>query len=318
MANADAAAVVAKLRTRPYVSQFEQIYGAAVLNDPAAALARMGAAIAAYESEDPSFHPFSSKFDAWQKGQASLSAQELKGLSLFNSPTQGNCAACHVSTSANGVTPPLFTDFSYDNLGLPRNPAIPANADPTSLPYVPHNSSDGVHAYYDLGLCGPVRTDLAYRTDLCGAFKVPTLRNIALTAPYFHNGVFSTLQEAVGFYARRDTNPEQWYPAGAAPGSYTKFNDLPAAYGGNFVVDTNAVGSDLGHLSNVNTSEIPYNRHLAEQPAIGADDVQSIVAFLCTLTDGYDASHPEAYNAALPSQCPQSTAATTMSASTSH
>ncbi len=101
--------------------------------------------------------------------------------------------------------PPLFTDFSYDNLGVPRNAAIPANDDPT---------------YFDLGLCGPFRDDLATARDLCGAFKVPTLRNIALTAPYFHNGRFATLAQALAFYVRRDTNPEEWYSVdvgGAGP-----------------------------------------------------------------------------------------------------
>jgi cytochrome c peroxidase len=67
----------------------------------------------------------------------------------------------------------------------------------------------------DLGLCGPFRTDLAQRTDLCGAFKVPTLRNVAISAPYFHNGQFRTLEEIVGFYVRRDTNPEEWSPRNA-------------------------------------------------------------------------------------------------------
>ena len=90
-----------------------------------------------------------------------------------------------------------FEGFRLDNVGVPRNPAIPANADP---------------GYFDLGLCGPLRTDLANRTDLCGAFKVPTLRNVAVTAPYFHNGRLKTLKELVGFYVRRDTNPEEWDP----------------------------------------------------------------------------------------------------------
>ncbi len=78
---------------------------------------------------------------------------------------------------------------------MPRNPELTRNADPT---------------YFDLGLCQ--RTDLAGRTDLCGAFKVPTLRNVALRQAFFHNGRFKTLKDALTFYVQRDTNPEKCYP----------------------------------------------------------------------------------------------------------
>lgn len=309
MANADAAEVIARLKSRPYLAQFEKLYGSAVLNDSATALARMGAALAAFESEASAFHPFSSKFDWWRRGKAVMSPQELNGFALFNSPMKGNCAACHSSRSANGVTPPLFTDFSFDNLGLPRNPAIPANDDATRLDYVPVDSNDGVHSYYDLGLCGPFRDDLRGDTSsLCGMFKVPSLRNVALTAPYFHNGVFASLNDAVGFYVRRDTNPEQWFPAAAAPGHYVKFDDLPAANGGRFVVDIHSKGSDSGYRGNVNTTETPYNRRVGQLPALTPAEIRNVVAFLCTLTDGYDPARPIAYNAGLPAQCPQSTA----------
>ena len=150
--------------------------------------------------------------------------------------------------------PPLFTDFTYDNLGVPRNPDIPANGDPN---------------YFDLGLCGPQRTDLAERGDLCGAFKVPTLRNVALTAPYFHNGKFATLKELVEFYVRRDTNPADYYPP-RPDGQPQKFNDLPPQY-----------------ALNVNTTEVPYNRQLGDPPALSASEIDDVVVFMNTLTDGY-------------------------------
>jgi cytochrome c peroxidase len=288
MANADAAAVIERLKTRPYFSDFVALYGSDVLADPDAALQRIGQAIAAYESEDPDFHPFTSKFDHWLRGQAQLTPQELHGFALFNSPTKGNCAACHPSTSADGVTPALFTDFSYDNLGVPRNGAIPANDANSAPSYTPVNSGDGTQHYYDLGFCGPFRQNAGHNVaSLCGRFKVPTLRNIALTAPYFHNGRFSTLQDAIGFYARRDTNPEQWYPV-HADGLIVKFDDLPAEYGGQFVVQRDAPGSDAGYAGNVNTSEIPYNRHIGDAPALDADEIRDVIAFLCTLTDGFD------------------------------
>lgn len=95
MANADAAAVIARLQTRPYLAHFEAIYGSAVLNDPTTAVQDMGAAVAAFETEAPQFHPFSSKYDAFLAGKAQLTAQELRGLAKFNDPSKGNCAALH-------------------------------------------------------------------------------------------------------------------------------------------------------------------------------------------------------------------------------
>ena len=299
MGNADASAVIAKLQTRPYLADFVTLYGAAVLDDPTTALARMGEALAAFETENPAFRPFSSKYDWFQKGQAQLTAQEQRGLALFNDSSKGNCNACHPSTSADGKTPPMFTDFSYDNLGVPRNSLIPANT--ASAPsYTPVNSHDGVQTYYDLGVCGPFREQTVDFFSSCGQFKVPTLRNIALTAPYFHNGRFNTLQDAIGFYVRRDTNPEEWYPT-APDGSVTKFDDLPAVYGGQFVVQAGIVGSDAGYIGNVNTLEIPYNRHIGDTPALSADDINDVITFLCTLTDGYDPANPGAQT--LPAQC---------------
>ncbi|HXZ49429.1 MAG TPA: cytochrome c peroxidase [Usitatibacter sp.] len=254
MANAAPEAVVARLRSAPYAEEFRSVFGAAVLDNPDDAFERMRFALARFETEDPRFHPFDSKYDLYLAGQATLTARELQGLALFNDPKKGNCAACHPSARGADGSPPLFTDFTYDNLGVPRNPAIAANADP---------------AYFDLGLCGPFRTDLAQRKDLCGAFKVPTLRNVAVTAPYFHNGRFKTLKDAVTFYVRRDTNPEQWYPRNAS-GSVDKFDDLPPPYRGN-----------------VNTTEVPYDRKLGEMPALTPEEVDLIVEFLGTLTDGY-------------------------------
>src|SRR5262249_32941997 len=147
-------------------------------DDPNAAFDRLTFAVAQYQKEAPAFQPFSSKYDLFLAGKVKFSDRELQGLALFNNPLKGNCAGCHPSQRGADGASPLFTDFTYDNIGVPRNPDIPANADP---------------AYFDLGICGPFRTDLANRTDLCGAFKVPTLRNVAITAPYFHNGRFKTL-----------------------------------------------------------------------------------------------------------------------------
>jgi cytochrome c peroxidase len=253
MANPSVTSVVDKLRRAAYVSEFTRIFGADVFDDPTRAFDSAALALARYQAEDAEFHPFDSKYDAFLAGKAGLTEQELRGLSLFNDPLKGNCAACHPSARGGDGSPPLFTDFTYDNLGVPRNQAIPANADP---------------AYVDLGLCGPQRIDLADRQDLCGAFKVPSLRNVGRTAPYFHNGRFETLQQVVAFYVRRDTNPEEWYPTGA--NGVEKFNDLPA-----------------GLHRNVNTSEAPYNRRLGDPPALTPAEIDDVVAFLNTLDDGY-------------------------------
>lgn len=256
MANASVAALITRVRSASYVGEFMQVFGSGIFDDETAAFDRVAFALQQYQKEDAEFRPFDSKFDFYLAGKAALTEQELRGLALFNNPNKGNCAACHPSGRQADGSPPLFTDFTYDNLGVPRNTDIPATADPN---------------YFDLGLCGPDRTDLSTRSDLCGAFKVPTLRNIALTAPYFHNGKFATLREVVSFYVRRDTNPEEWYPPNSGgSGGVDKFNDLPLQYHGN-----------------VNTSEAPYNRRLGDQPALTSDEIDDVVAFLNTLTDGY-------------------------------
>ena len=253
MANTSVEDVVAKLKRSAHAATFRAVFGSDILERPTDAFARLQFALQQYQLEDPDFAPFSSKFDLWQAGKAQLTAAELKGWSLFNDPNKGNCAACHVSTPTGGH-PALFTDNTFDALGVPRNPEIQANADSN---------------FYDLGLCGPSRTDLSGRTELCGAFRVPSLRNVAKTAPYFHNGAIKTLTDAVRFYVRRDTHPEEWYPTDAA-GTVLKFNDLPPAY-----------------RANVNVTEAPYNRKRGDAPALDDSEIADLVSFLNTLTDGY-------------------------------
>ncbi len=207
-----------------------------------------------FQIEEPSFHPFDSKYDAYLKGQIKLSAAESRGEALFNDPNKANCAACHVSEKSADGRPPLFTDFTYDSLGVPRNADIPATRDPK---------------YVDLGLCGPDRLDLKEKTELCGAFKVPTLRNVATRKVFFHNGKVKSLKDAVSFYVRRDTHPEEWYPKNAQ-GKIDKFNDLPRAF-----------------HANVNTKEVPYDRKPGMAPALNEAEIDDVVAFLLTLSDGY-------------------------------
>ena len=249
MANATAASVIDKLKLATYIGTFRPVFGADILRTPDVAFERVLFALSQYQKENPDFHAFDSKYDYFLAGKVVLSDPELRGLALFNSPAKGNCAACHPNARGSNGSPPLFTDFTYDNIGVPRNPDIPANADP---------------AYFDLGLCGPFRTDLASRNDLCGAFKVPTLRNVALTAPYFHNGRFATLRLALQFYVRRDTNPEEWYPLGPG-GVPRKFDDLPAQ-----------------QHANVNLTEAPYHRVPGDARAVSEREIDDLIAFLDT------------------------------------
>lgn len=254
MDNANKQSVVDKLKKAAYVEKFRALFGAGILDNAEQAFSRITFALQKYQLEDSEFHPFDSKYDQFLAGKVKLSDQELRGLALFNNPAKGNCIGCHTSARGADGAPPLFTDFTFDNLGLPRNKKLAATADP---------------AYFDLGVCGPDRTDLAARADLCGAFKVPTLRNVATRQTFFHNGAFDNLKDAVAFYVRRDTNPEEWYPTGA-DGVVQKFNDLPPEY-----------------RKNVNTTEVPYNRQPGMAPALSPSEIDDVVKFLGTLTDGY-------------------------------
>ncbi len=87
-------------------------------------------AIERFELEDASFHPYSSKYDDFLEGRAVLSKQELRGLGLFNDPRRGNCASCHLDAKGMDGSHPLFTDYQFEALGVPRNPQLTANAAP--------------------------------------------------------------------------------------------------------------------------------------------------------------------------------------------
>lgn len=329
MANQDAEEVLSRLRNSPdTLRKFIAAYGADALNDATTTMKDIGAALAAYQTEDvDEFEPFTSKFDYYVDGKVQLTDRELNGLKLFNNPGKGNCTSCHPSVHQEFGSHALFTDFSYDNIGIPRNWNIPANAtNPVSpisgqpliyMPTVVNVPADAEYAYYDLGLCGPFLSDpndAAARQDLsrliptCGAFKVPTLRNIALTAPYFHNGVFPDLHKAVEWYITRDINNNTGNnptPVPAGPGGnpyqavgtfYTAADGTPDLYQYN----------DLPTLldANVNVGEVPYTAPSiagGNAPTLDAQEIDDLVAFLCTLTDGYDPANPSAYN--VPAQC---------------
>jgi cytochrome c peroxidase len=253
MANASMEAVVAKVQRAAYAAQFRNTFGDKVFDDKALAFKALLMALETFQQSPAEFYPYSSKYDAWLRHETSLSGDELRGLAAFNDPAKGNCARCHPSGMREGAFP-QFTDFGYAAVGAPRNLAIPANAD---------------YRYYDLGLCGPLRTDLTDRKEYCGLFRTPSLRNVATRRVFFHNGVFHRLEDVVRFYAERDTQPQKWYPLGK-DGVTLKFDDLPIQYQGN--VDT----------------QTPFDRHIGDQPALSEADIKDLVTFLKTLTDGYE------------------------------
>ncbi|WP_304952655.1 cytochrome-c peroxidase, partial [Xylophilus sp. ASV27] len=222
MANASPAAVVARLRAAPYAAQFRDTFGADALDDDARGFQWATLALEMFQQDPQQFYPYSSRFDDFLRGKAPLAANEMRGLALFNDEKKGNCASCHVSeVSANSGAFPAFSDFGFIALGVPRNRALPANRDP---------------AFHDLGLCGPDRTDLSgpENAGLCGAFRTPTLRNVAVRQAFFHNGVMHSLQEVVRFYVTRDLQPQRWYPYPSRKGgAHRRYDDLPAQYAGN-------------------------------------------------------------------------------------
>ncbi len=175
--------VVAKVKRSEYAGLFLEVYGRDAFKNTEKAFDRIADALAAYQSSSE-VNRFSSRYDWYLKDKARhpLSAQELRGLALFNE--KGKCAECHPSTPGPYSPQPLFTDYTYDNLGIPKNPG-----------------AKGI----DLGLAETVK-DPKQR----GKFRVPTLRNIAVAPSYGHNGYFKTLKEIVQFYNTRDT--AKWPP----------------------------------------------------------------------------------------------------------
>jgi cytochrome c peroxidase len=258
MANTDAEHVAAAVRKAPYAAEFRRVFGEHVLEDPQKTLAAVGTAVERFQFEDPSFYPFSSRFDQWLDGRVQLTEAEQRGLALFNDSKRGNCASCHLSQRGADRSHPIFTDFQFEALGVPRNSEVKAN---------------GVAEYYDMGLCGPMRGDQRGEQVFCGMFRTPTLRNVATRGAFFHNGRFHSLREVLEFYVQRDTNPEKWYGRGPG-GRVEKFDDLPVALRGN-----------------VDVVDEPLTRHPGQAPVWNARDIDDVRAFLNALTD-VDAKGP--------------------------
>ena len=252
MANANPAEVITRLARSPSAAPFQAAFGPHVLAQPELAWKGLLLALEVFQQHPPTFSPYSSKYDAFLRGQVQLSPAEHRGFEAFNDPRRGNCASCHISAIRRG-TWPRFTDDGLIALGVPRNRSLPANADP---------------AFFDLGLCGPLRTDLKDQPQYCGLFKTPSLRNVATRQAFFHNGVYHRLDEAVRFYTLRDTQPQKLYrDAQGRPQRVP--DDLPAPYRANLNQDA------------------PFGQKPGDKPRLTEAEVQDIVAFLKTLNDGY-------------------------------
>jgi cytochrome c peroxidase len=217
-------------------------------------------AIATYEGSSES-NAYTSKFDYYLVGKVDLTKEEKKGLNLFKG--KGKCANCHILAPGPNGEPPLFTDFTYDNLGVSRNPENPwYNSEFNPLGY----------EWVDGGLGNFLKTRPEYVRfwpENYGKQKVPTLRNVDkrpypdFVKAYMHNGYFKDLRRVVEFYSERDKKPVCSDP---------------------FTTDAQAQIMDCWPepevADNVNAKELG-KLNLTD------DQIDAIVAFMKTLSDGY-------------------------------
>jgi cytochrome c peroxidase len=258
MNNPNAETVVRKVASSVYANQMQLEFGPTIFNNSELAFQKIGVAIAAFE-RTAGLQSFSSKYDAVIQGKTNFAPNESRGMALFMNPNKGNCASCHtMNPDSKNPQDNLFSQFTYFSLGIPRNNAIPQNSNPS---------------FFDLGLCGPVRTRPALSANVpsnvsieqfCGKFRMPSLRNVAQREAFMHNGFFKDLREVLAFYATRDVDPRRWYGNVAVP------NDLPLAYQKNIVRDKH-----------------PFNLARGAAPAFTAAEADDMIAFLRTLSDGF-------------------------------
>ncbi len=234
MGNKDKQMVAEKVRRTPYYDRLIRIYGETGNAD--SLFAYVTDALAAYQSSKE-INPFTSKYDAYKKGNYQLTAQEARGKELFKE--KGQCAECHVLDRDKRAHRTLFTDHTYDNLGIPKLPDHSHYKVPAEYFLL---TADSV----DLGLGAIVNAESEN-----GKYRVPTLRNVELTAPYGHNGYFKTLEEIVHFYNVRDVSDD--FPPAEYPATVNK--------------------DELGNLG------------------LTQEEEADIVAFMKTLTDGYMKVH---------------------------
>lgn len=198
-------AAVDRLRENPlYIRSFKALYGESIFSDSAKAYAAMADSIAHFERTEL-FAPFDSKYDRYLRGEYTMTKQEELGRTLFFSQQFTNCHLCHQLNRSQRHAQETFTNYEYHNIGIPTN--------------IAGRKKNGVDiSKKDLGLLNHPQVTTP---EHAGKFKVPTLRNIAVTGPYMHNGVFKELRTVVLFYDKynsrsdqRQINPETGGPWG--------------------------------------------------------------------------------------------------------
>jgi len=261
--NPDAQTVIKNVCEGDYADLFREVFGQNICDNSIHAYNAIAQAISAFENS-AEVNAFSSKYDYYLKDpqRYPLSDLELQGLKLFEAENKGNCAACHPSQPGPNGEPPLFTDFSFDNLGIPKNPHNPWYTMPAKY------NPDG-KAWQDLALGGFLRTVPRYAKYAAandGKHKVSTLRNVDrrpspdFTKSFGHNGFFKSLKAFVHFYNTRDTLPDCAKTKAATPGD----NCWPKPE-----VHVNVNKEELGDLG------------------LSEHEENAIVAFMKTLTDGW-------------------------------
>ncbi len=229
----DTASVIARLKENPsYVDAFKTLFGREVFATDARAFAALSAALAAYE-RTPAVSPFDARYDRYLRGEETLTDQEELGRVLFFSNQFTNCHLCHKLTPSGGDGE-TFSNYRYHNIGVPKNAALGGPVD---------------HGLLERKGVKDTRHD--------GQFKVPTLRNVAVTGPYMHNGVFKDLRTVILFYNKyNSTSPER------------------------------QVDPETGKVWD--PPEVPDNlsqKELETGPALDDRRIDALVAFLKTLTD---------------------------------
>lgn len=243
---------IQRINSAPYTAALKQMAGLTGQTSSQFLLDEAMFALARYQIEEPSFHSYSSKFDAWLEGKEKFTPLERQGYLAFNDPMKGNCAACHLDTMQSNGLAPLFTDHQYEALGAPRNMEL---------------QQDKTASYYDLGVCDRQPDGRKTLSSYCGMFATPTLRNTATRHAFFHNGVFHALKEVLNFYVLRDLKSAQFYPKDKN-GHIKAYNDLPHQY-----------------RQNLDTTDAPFDRKPSDAPALTEKEREAIIAFLGTLTD---------------------------------
>lgn len=228
------------LENEDYIASFTMLFNEKVLTESGDAFAAMSEAIGAFE-KTPFFSSFDSKYDRYLKGEYQFSDLEKLGETIFFSQQFTNCNQCHQLKRLPGQERETFSNYQYHNIGVPINKAVRLAAG---------KDNDFIdHGLLENPLVNDVKQD--------GKFKVPTLRNVAVSGPYMHNGVFSDLKTVVLFYDKYNSRKE-----------IRQINP-----------ETGEVWAEPEVAQNIALDKLTIGKALTDQR------VDALVAFMQTLTD---------------------------------